>query len=726
MSKDKKLIFYCNYHKTIYRNEKNNYTIFSVKTDDIKMAEYEDRYSKVICKGYIPLYTQNMPLKITGEVITDRNNEKQIYVREIIEEVESRKVAINYLIETCKGIGIKTATKIVDKLGIHLFNYTRENLLNFISEEKALNILQTIESTKIQREIFEFLAKYGCSYLDAIKIYKEFGNVAISKVTSNPYVTHLPFSVKEKIALELNFDFFDDRRINGIIDEIFEKDLGHTYIDIKQLKILIRFLEKLSPYDAVLPIELIINQVRKNKRYIIEKASPIRIFRKDLWFSEINIVKNIKRIENTKEKFPFDRKMIEEIEKRDGISYDEGQKKAVENILSSSGFKILTGGPGTGKTTVINIIIEIYSKMFPDKKIELCAPTGRAAQRMTETTKREAKTVHKTLEYTIKNNITSYLNEDNPIKADFIIVDECSMIDSKLMSMILDAVQSGSLFLFVGDEDQLPSVGSGNVLHDIMDSKKIQVNRLNRIFRQKEESSIVTNCFKVKKGKNNLKQEKDFEIINTNSDKELIKVLTENIEKYYDKNNPYAVQVLSPSKKGEIGSNNINKILQKLVNNVDNSNEKKIYYGSNVFRINDKIILNKNNYSNDTPYHNGDIGLIKDIINSDLILDINNKKVRLTKENLEDLSLSYDITIHKSQGSEYETVIIVLPINPRNMLQRKLLFTAISRAKSKVIIITQENSLELAIANIKSNERKTSLTEKILDIKYETIHSSKK
>lgn len=716
-----KVTFYCNYEKTIFRNEKNNYTIFTVKAEN-NMAQYENRFGNIVCKGNIPIYIKNMPLKISGNIYLNERREYELFIETIKEEVHSEKVAKEYLSKSCYGIGETTAQKIIDKLGYNVFSYTREKLLEILSKEKTEELMKTIEITTIQREIFEYISQYGCSYLDAINIFKELGTSALIEIKKNPYITQLPFSIKEKMALDSGITFFDEKRISGIVKEIFDKDLGHTYIDIEYLTNIVRFVETLSSYNTPVPIGLILNNIYNNKKYIIEKSTPNRIFRKDLWLAEKRVSNNIRRLNNSIINFNITSNILDEVEKENNITYDKTQKETIKNILSTSGLKVMTGGPGTGKTTTINGVIKSYKKMFPNNKIVLCAPTGRASQKMSEATNEEAKTIHRTVEYKVSNDVVSHLNEDNPLDADFIIVDEMSMADVVIVDILLSAIKNNSLVLFVGDEDQLPSVGAGNVLHDIIASGKVKTYRLSKIFRQKKESVIISNCYKVKNGEHNLTTSSDFQIINTITEEETINKIIEQINKYYDKENPYYVQLLTPSNKGKLGVYNINKKLQELLNK---EKTKSVIYGNNIFKINDKVILNRNNYDEENTYYNGDIGIITDIVGNNLILNINDKEITIEKEHLEDVSLSYDITIHKSQGSEYEVVIVVLPQNPQKMLQRKLLFTAISRAKQKVIIINQNNAIDKAIDNTQSNERKTSLAIKIKGIDSEIINKKR-
>lgn len=714
MSNIAKIEFYAKYENTIFRNEKDSYTIFSVISNEKEVIEYEDRMGKIKCKGYIPSYTKGLPVKITGEVYKNKYNEWEIKVNKIKEEVNSREIAEEFLIRTCNGVGPSKARKIVDKLGINLFEYKVDDLKEIIKPELAIELINLLETTVIQREIFEYLAKYGCSYIDAIKLYKKYGPTAIFELKKDPYMTELPFLIKERIAYDLNIEYYDTKRVRGVVEELFNQNLGHTYLTTKQIIDYINFITKDSIYKIKLSSGLILNYINKSKNFIIEKGNPIRIFKKDIWLAEKNIAYNIHRLNRNKIIYNSDINLVKYVEQETNIQYDDRQSAAINGIVSSSGLKIMTGGPGTGKTTTINGIIKAYSLLFPENKIVLSAPTGRASQRMTETTGKESRTIHRTIEYKLNGDDVSYLNEDNPIDADFIIIDEASMIDTQIFSILLNAIKNNTLVLIVGDEDQLPSVNAGNILHDMIESQKIDIYRLKRVFRQDEDNSIITNCHKIKNNEFDFVVSEDFEIIKTNTENEMIENLKKQIDLYYDKDEPYKVQVLSPSMKNIAGTFSVNKIMQQLINGEE---KRKITFGKTEFKMFDKIMLTRNNYDADNTYYNGDVGYISNIINGELVLNINNKEIVLTKENLEDLVLSYDITIHKSQGSEYPIVIILLPEFPSNMLQKKLLFTAISRASKKVILIEQNNSIEKTIKNTANNsKRNTTLSEKIKGI----------
>ena len=408
---------------------------------------------------------------------------------------------------------------------------------------------------------------------------------------------------------------------------------------------------------------------------------------------------------------PFNSSVIDEIEKEYNIKYSISQRESF-NFIKSSGIKILTGGPGTGKTTVIRGLIEAYKRTNPKGIVALCAPTGRAAQRITESTKMEASTIHRLLDckpYGDNEEELTCKNQDNPLSADLLIVDEVSMVDTELFAMLLGAVKSGTLIILCGDTDQLPSVGAGNVLKDLIASKQFPVNVLDTVYRQTDGSNIIHNANCVRTGnRREMRCGIDFEIIEVNSEKKIQDKIVNILRslKYDDIN---AFQVLTPSKKGNAGTIQLNKLIQPICN----QNTSKIFYGNTGFKCGDKIMTIRNNYK--LNYFNGDIGVVKSVSEQGMEIEINGETIKLTEGLYEDVSLAYASTIHKSQGSEYSTVIIALPSSPKLMLKKDLLYTAITRAKERVIIIAENGALDTAVRQVTNPiTRKTSLMEKII------------
>ena len=357
------------------------------------------------------------------------------------------------------------------------------------------------------------------------------------------------------------------------------------------------------------------------------------VYNRKIYDAENNAVENIIRLTSNREKIPFDARLIRKSEKACGMSYGKQQREAFPKILESKGIKILTGGPGTGKTTTIKGIILAYQEMHPKDVVKLCAPTGRAAQRMAESTEMPACTVHRLLNYTPYGEDANFKDASNPIDADLIVVDEVSMLDISLFSMLIDAIKTGATLVLVGDIHQLESVGPGAVLHDLLDinDKFIPKCMLTDVFRQKGGSPIIDNSKRINEGRTSLVTGKDFQIIQTKTETESMEKVKGIMKKYYDPKDPFKIQILCPSKEGISGVVNQNTILQECLN----TSKDKIFYGKGCYKVNDKIIMTKNNYEAD--YYNGDIGIIRSIDkNKQLHVEIREKEYVLTRDMMED------------------------------------------------------------------------------------------
>lgn len=445
-----------------------------------------------------------------------------------------------------------------------------------------------------------------------------------------------------------------------------------------------------------------------NKKYILT-GNGYAVQQRIL--AEKNVARQYARLENSKKNLSFDKKMVDEIEAKVGIKYAPQQRGAFD-MCNSTGIKILTGGPGTGKTSTLKGILEALRIIIPSAVIKCCAPTGRAAQRMKESTGLESQTVHRLCEYRpFDNESYSSKNETDPIDADIIVVDEVSMLDINLASMLLSAVRDGSFVLFVGDINQLESVGPGSVLRDLIASEKVPVYQLTKVYRQSEDSQIVANANKVKDGNMDIKEAEDFKVIRCLNEADVTIETMKIFKKNYDKEKPFDFQVLSPIKASLAGVNHINEIAQQEIY-ADNST-KHITVSRKKYHIGDKIIFLQNEPSRG--FYNGDCGTITEINGNDIIIDIPGESITLSKEDFSCLKLAYDITIHKSQGSEYPVVAIPLVKRTPGMLTRNLLYTAITRAKKMVYIISEDDSMEMCIKHVTSG-RKTGLVSEIISV----------
>ena len=424
------------------------------------------------------------------------------------------------------------------------------------------------------------------------------------------------------------------------------------------------------------------------------------VYQKKTWDAESNIVFHMKRLDQTS------KQMFQRIPDLPSEFIPSESQKRAENIVLRSGVKLLIGGPGTGKSTTIKRLLEYYQTSEHELKVSLCAPTGRAAQRITEITGRPAQTIHKLIDYKIIAGEKVCKNQSDPIKADIIIIDEFSMVDVFIFSDLLSAVRSGCTVILCGDEDQLPSVGAGNLLHDIKESNLFETYVLDHVFRQKEESSISQNIQKIRKGQTDLVHDKHFKIYNIPTTESFDHAVKFMIKEYCQKGS----QIISMVKKNDYGTQRINHDFQHSLNY---DSHEVIEYKHQIFHVNDQIMMIHNNY--DLDYFNGDMGIVRKIENETLTIELEGKKeiLEITAANLDDVQLSYAITIHKSQGSEYKSGSIIMPAAPSVMLSRNLFLTAVSRFKEDVTIYSQNHSWYTAILNIYKQKRITGLAEKL-------------
>lgn len=719
------------YEKTLYRDEKTGFTIFSLRVK--RGVENRSMYGTIVCTAMIPVYTKGMPLEVEGKW-EDKKQGKTFVSKSVREFINDKDISIAYLsTNLCKGIGKATAAAIVDKFGADIFEFVqRDNAIELLkqikgmTDDKATNLIISIKNTICQRQLFEYIARFGGSYTSSIKIAEEYSYFSIQKLKENPYKVGrfggLNFIICDAIAKECGFNYLSQIRIEALIYNALEQltSSGNTYTTQRELNNTIDRIVKNSAFHNSISPVIILTYLTRMNGITIERneKNENKIYLKRLWIAERNSINEINRLNNKKE-LPFNDDIIEYAGSKCNITYSDLQANAF-NAIKTTGIKIITGGPGTGKTTTIKGIIEAYKKLNPGSKFVLCAPTGRAAQRMKESTGYEAFTVHKLLEYRPFGREVSHKDSSNPIDADFIIIDEFSMIDIEIFSILLNAIKDNSLVFLVGDRDQLPSVGPGNVMSDLIKSEKIELYKLDKVFRQGEGSNIIVNAQRIRVGDFDLiNDEKDFEIIRVNDVTEIKQKLDEIIINT-NSDDPFYMQVLTSTRKNEVGTVELNEDLQLLLNS---SNEKMVY-GSTTFKTGDKIIMTQNNY--ESGYYNGDIGIITKIEEDGMVLNINDERLFLKRKNFDDINLAYAITIHKSQGSEFPVVVIILPKYPSNMLQRNLIFTAVTRAKEKVIIITEKEALITSVLRTNIMQRNTGLLPKILKVNSLIVPQRKK
>ena len=710
------------YNNTFFRDERNGWTRFSMRISG--SCSYRNRDGSITCIGHIPSYKTGTPLEVSG---TWHNSGygMQFHISQITEKSIDETVTIEYLTGICTGVGKVTATNIVEKFGADIFSFiqqenARELLQQEIKNVDADKLIAAIRNNIMDRKVYEYIIKFGGLYASAVKMCKKHGGQTLKKLKSNPYLTgldgDLSFETCDQIAKNEGILAFDEKRIQALIMLAIYKGRqnGHTYATLEEVTWRVNNIVKTSAYPNEIPTSLIAVSATESKYFALEKATPIRIYGRSTWFQENEIVHHIARLTNSANPLSFDSKLIQEAETKLNIKYGAKQQEAFE-LMRNGGVKILTGGPGTGKTTIIQGLIHCYKQMMPEKSVALCAPTGRAAQKMSEATGMEATTIHKLLDFKPFGEDHSYKTMMDPVNAGLIIVDEFSMVDNELMAILLGAIKNESLVLLVGDENQLESVGAGNILHDLIKSGKLETCKLDFIYRQEEDSVIIENSQKINSGQCKLNTGPDFEIIRVDTSQEAQQHIIDLANAYYTQEDPYGFQVLSPVRKGASGIYEINKLLQEHLN----SNTKQVVYGNSVFKIGDKAMTLSNNY--DKGYVNGDIGVITAIDGASLTLNLNGKQIEIEKNLLDDVALCYAMSIHKSQGSEFPVVAIILPEQPQIMLKRKLIYTAVTRARDKVVIISVKNALETAILNQRNCKRNTGLYEKLIGNTYDVI-----
>ena len=709
------------YDRTIIRNEKNGYTAFSLITKE--HDEYKTKNGCLICVGKIPVFTSKMPLRISGE-IKYKNNEYYLQVISIEEYSDKVENSVAYLSSSLfDGIGVKTAEKIIGVTGPDIFSFIKApnaqqilaDSIPELNDKRIKEIIRIIRNTINQKMLYEYIHPFGGEYSHAAKMCSIYGANAIERLKNNCYETGiaagLPFIVCDSIAKSEGKSPYAEDRISAIVVCALQyfASCGSVYAVIEDIYRIANYLAAHSAFLEPIPKGLLIRSAFKTKKVVIESGDEPRYYLSDLWTAESKIVQEARRIQNSSQPLDFNNHVVNNIEKKCAIRYSEKQRKSFD-FLKSTGIKILTGGPGTGKTTTVNGLIEAYKIMHPNNSILLCAPTGRAAQRMTESTGLPASTIHRLLDFKPYSNEITCKDQTNPLLADLLIVDEVSMADEIIFSLLMGAVKNNTLVILCGDVDQLPSVGPGNVLCDLISSQLFEVNELDVVYRQTNGSRIICNAQSINKGNHELRLGDDFNIIEVGTEKEIHDKIVDLVSSYYDSRDPYKIQVLSSTKKGDAGTIKLNEALQNICNGGYDT-ERKVGYGTSQYRVGDKVIMTKNNY--EVGYVNGDIGIVSDISPDGMVVDIGGEEINISKGLLNDVSLSYAMTIHKSQGSEYPVVIISLPQNPSIMLKRNLIYTAVTRAKKRVIIVTQHGTIDKAIDCIDNSMRKTMLKEKL-------------
>lgn len=721
----------------VYRNEENGYTVFNLNNED----------GELTCVGKFHYIEEGELLELEGEYTVHKLYGTQLQVS------ASRVCAPEDLISierylgsgAIKGVGAALAGRIVKKFKEETFRIIEEEPerlaeVKGISERKAREIAVQVEEKKEMREAMIYLQNYGISTTLAAKIYQHYGQNVYRVIENNPYqiADHVPgvgFKTADEIASKVGIHTDSDFRIrSGIFYTLQESVMeGHIYLHKKEL--LYRAGELLGV--RITDLEPYLMDLSMEKKIVVKED---RIYALHYYYMELNTAKMLHDL-NTRDEIADVVLLhrIHEIEKNTGMQLDEMQKKAVMEA-ARNGIMVLTGGPGTGKTTTINAMIHFFES--EGMEIALAAPTGRAAKRMTETTGYEAQTIHRLLE--VNGNPEEEdtpsgfgRNAENPLESDVIIIDEMSMVDLPLMKALLDAIMPGTRLIMVGDGNQLPSVGPGRVLKDMIASDCFPVVKLEKIFRQAKESDIIVNAHKINRGEPVILDNKsmDFFFLKRSDPNVIISVVITLIQKKLPKfvdASPYDIQVLTPMRKGNLGVERLNKILQQYLNPPSPQKQEK-EVGDRLLREGDKVMQIKNNYQLEwevcTKYgmtidkglgvFNGDMGIIKNINTYEETVTVEydeQRQVKYPYAILDELELAYAITIHKAQGSEYPAVVIPLLQGPRQLYNRNLIYTAVTRARKCVTLVGSDSVFQEMIQNTSEQRRNTSLAERIREL----------
>ena len=701
----------CVVERITYQNAENGYTVLKCA-----VKNYKDLVTVV---GTMPDTHVGSVLSLEGFWKVDAKYGRQFSVQKFEETLPATVYGIEKYLGSglIKGIGPKFARRIVEKFGKDTLEVIEENPNALIEVEgigkvRVERIKTSWQEQKEIKNIMLFLQGHEVSTSHATKIFKAYGSESISIVKENPYrladdIWGIGFKTADSIAAKMGIE--KDRFIrlrSGILYTLNKlAESGHCYAVREQLmEKAVQLLEVDAP-----ELEITLDEMIRTGDVIKEEEA---IYLPPFYFSETGCAKSMLRLLERERKVRVNPdEIVQKVIRQSAISYDEIQLEAIRTAISSK-IMVLTGGPGTGKTTTTMGIISAYQ--MAGCRILLAAPTGRAAKRMSEATGMEAKTIHRLLEFKPPEGYQK--NEDKPLDGDVLILDECSMVDVILMYNLLKAIPEHMSLILVGDTDQLPSVGAGNVLKDVMDSGRIPVVRLTRIFRQAQGSRIIMNAHRINKGEAiDMRggKESDFFFAGKETNEEvvdtLVKYCSQNLPRYYHVDAFRDIQVLTPMQKGTCGAANLNQILQEAMN----PTRIFLHRGGTQYRLHDKVMQIRNDY--DKEVFNGDIGTVTrvDMEERELTVDFDGRNVVYDVAELDELVLAYAVTIHKAQGSEYPIVVMPFTMSHFVMLQRNLLYTGVTRAKKILVLIGEKKAVYYAIKNEKTTERNTKLAERL-------------
>lgn len=725
----------------VFKNEDNGYTI----------AHLVNENDEIVVVGCMPTLAIGESIEVEGKWVNHKIYGTQFEVNSFMPVTPSSLEGIYVYLSSgmIHGIGEKMAKRIIDKFGVdtlEVIQNSPEKLqeVEGIGSKKVKQIVKSYEEDRELRNIIIQLSPFGITPNYCLKIYKKYKSSAIEVINKNPYqlaedIRGIGFKVADSIANKIGIDKNSKDRICQGILYTLNKSLsnGHTYLPEH---VLIQDSEKLLELNGEIIKECVMMLVYNQKIHIEKVNNENLIYLMPYYLAENGVCSQIVKLSQ----YEFEDLKIDIDKEINVLEEDKKIKLAEKQILAvkesvNSGVLIITGGPGTGKTTTINAIIDIFENN--GKSVTLAAPTGRAAKRMSETSNKEAKTIHRLLEmgFSTDDDLTFFKDEEDPINSDVIIVDEVSMVDIILMYNLLRAIKLGTRVILVGDSDQLPSVGAGNVLKDMINSNIINVVKLNEIFRQAQESMIIVNAHKINNGEPlylNTKG-KDFFFIRKSTNEEILNeiigLVNERLPKFYKVDKLKDIQVLSSMRKGELGVTNLNIELQKYLNKKEKFKVEESF-SKRLFRVGDKVMQVKNNYTkkwetedqkeSGEGIYNGDIGYVYHIDKDKktiYVLFDQTKIVSYLYDELDEIDHSFCTTIHKSQGSEFPVVVLPITWAPPMLLSRNLLYTAVTRAKKLVVLVGDVKYLEYMIKNNRVNQRYSNLGYKLNKFKQEGL-----
>ena len=723
----------------IYRNQENGYTVLNLVSDG----------DEIPCTGIFHVISEGESIEVTGEYVSHPTYGEQFKVSSFREKAPEDLVSMERYLGSgaIKGVGAALAARIVKKFGEDTFRIIEEEPerlaeVKGISERKAMEIAEQTAEKRELRQAMIFLQKYGISMTLGVKIYQKYGIDTYRIVQENPYqmaedITGVGFKIADEIARRVGIHTDSDFRIRSGILYVLQQSAGEGNTCLPKEILTRRACDLLD----ILPehIEKHYMDMGIDRKIVLkEMDGTVYVYASTYYYMEANAAAMLQGLHVTYDVSDTEVEYeVKKIEKKTGMQLDERQLQAVKEA-ARSGLVVITGGPGTGKTTTINTIIRYFDAQGMD--IFLAAPTGRAAKRMSETTGYEARTIHRMLELNggaEGDNAGFEKNEQNPLETDVIIVDEMSMVDITLLYALLKAIVYGTRLILVGDADQLPSVGPGCVLRDIIESGACKVVRLTHIFRQASQSDIVVNAHKINRGEPVILDNKsrDFFFLKRQDANVIISIciqlIQQKLPKYVDAK-PFDIQVLTPMRKGLLGVERLNTILQQYLNPPSPDKQER-EYGQMRFREGDKVMQTKNNYQIEWQVlsrygipvekgmgvFNGDMGIVKEINTFSETMTVEyeeGKTVEYPFKQLDELELAYAITVHKAQGSEYPAVVMPLLSGPRMLMNLNLLYKAITRAKKCFTLVGYDLFFQQIIENVSEKRRYTGLKERLQEL----------